>query len=295
VGCSGTLTVFEKVYLQLCGGTTWSLYTTTANHVINGCAIDANYVDIPAGSGCSCYNYMIEVYRVGQNVPDFTLDPTNYPSVLANHNEELYLQDECSLATATIYDAWWTYQVDTDGDGCWEAPASTGYHLNWDPDVSVGGTCTLSVFEKVYIRQCGSASWSLWNTTASHVITGLSIANQQYIDMPAGLDCTCFEYKIEVYRTGQVTPDYTRDPTNDLDLANHREEALNRPPLTITRAGSNVVLCWPTNFIGFTLQSASALPPVTWGGVAPPPVIVGNQYMVTNTIGSSSKFYHLIK
>jgi hypothetical protein len=267
---------------------------TTANHVITGCGIDAIRVDFPGGSGCSCYNYKIEVYRAGQAVPDFTLDPTNYPSVLANHYEELYLQDECSLSTATIFDAWWSYQVDTDGDNCWEAPAPTGYHLNWDPDVSLGGTCTLSVFEKVYLRLCGSATWSHFTTTASHTITGLSIADQQFINMPAGFDCSCYEYKIEVYRTGQAAPDNARDPLSDLDLANHREEALNpRPRLTITRAGSNVVLSWPSSYIGFALQSASALPPVSWSPVAPAPVIVGGQWNVTNAIGSKT-YYRLV-
>ena len=294
VGCYGSLTVFEKVYYQTCGSGNWNLSTTTTNHVISGCPVDLNYVDIPAASGCACYNYMIEIYRAGQLVPDQTLSPTNYAPVLANHREELYLQDECSLATATVFDAWWSYQVDTDGDSCWEPTAPSGYHLNWDPDVSLGGICTLSVYEKVYLRQCGSAIWSLFTTNASHTITGLSIADQQFITMPAGPSCACYEYKIEVYRTGQVAPDYTRDPTNDLDLANHHEEALGpRPPLTITRAGNNVVISWPVTFTGFTLQSASALPPGTWSPVGPAPVIVGSQWNVTNAIGSKT-YYRLV-
>lgn len=294
VGCGGSLTVFEKVYSQTCGAAAWNLLQTTANHVISGCPVDLNNVYIPTAGGCVCKNYMIEIYRAGQAVPDYALSPTNLPSVLANHNEELYLQDECSLATATIADAWWSYQVDTDGDNCWEATAPSGFHLNWNPDVSVGGTCTLSVFEKVYLRLCGSPTWSPWTTTAPHTITGLSAGDQQFIIMPAGSACSCYDYKIEVYRAGRALPDYTRDPTNDPDLANHLEEALRpSPTLTITPAGSDVVLSWPSTYIGFTLQSASALPPGGWTPVVPAPVIVGSQWNVTNAIGDQI-FYRLV-
>lgn len=295
VGCNGTLTVFEKVYLQFCGSTTWNLWVTTANHAITGCAVDATYVDFSGSPSCTCFAYKIEVYRAGQSVPDFTLDPINYPSVLANNRQEVYSEDEC---LATINDAWWTYQADNDGDGCWEPlDANSSFRLNWNPNV-VNCSGSISVFEKVYFRICGAANWSIWTTTASHLITGLSIADQQFINMPAGADCRCYEYKIEIYRVGQASPDYTRDPSNDADLANHQEEALTpitRPRLSIMQVSDKVVLSWPTSFTGFTLQSLAALPPGTWTTVTPAPVIVGNQYMVTNTIGSSPKFYHLFK
>ena len=293
-GCGGALTVFEKVYAQACGTGGWTLLTTTSNHVINGCLVDASYVDIPAGSNCACVNYLIEVYRAGETLPDFALGPTNYPFVLANHSEEPYLLDECSLATATLRDAWWTYAVDTDGNNCWEATAPTGFHLNWDTDVSVGGNCTLSVFEKIYFRTCGNPTWSLLTNTPTHAITGGGPADQQFINVPPGTGCTCREYLIEAYRSGQPTPDSTRDPGNDPDLASHSEEALNHPSLTITLAGTNLVLAWPATFVGFTLQSASAIPLGSWATVAPAPVISGSQWVVTNAI-TSRTFYRLIK
>jgi uncharacterized repeat protein (TIGR03803 family) len=66
------------------------------------------------------------------------------------------------------------------------------------------------------------------------------------------------------------------------------------PQLTITPAGANVILTWPTNFTGFTLQSTTKLgPPVVWTPVSPGPVIVNGQNTVTNPITGTQQFYRL--
>ena len=296
VNCDGSLSVFETVYLRNCGTTNWSLWRTNVVHTITGTSTaDQQYMDIPAGASCACYDYKIEICRSGQTVPDYSRDQSN-DSDLANHHEETLVQDDCSLSTATIFDAWWSYQTDNDGDGCWEPlDTNNSFRLNWDPDV-VGCHGSISVFEKVYCRAAGTADWTLFTSTAPHLITGASPADQQYVAMPTGLRCSSWDYRIEIYRNGQVTPDYARDPSNDVDLANHKEEALALPRLNIVRASDGVVLFWPTNFGGFTLESAPELrPPGLWTLVDPPPVIVGDQFRVTNTIGASNRFYLLTK
>ena len=59
------------------------------------------------------------------------------------------------------------------------------------------------------------------------------------------------------------------------------------PQLTIIRFGTKVVLTWPTNAAGFTLQSTSNLvSPVLWTAVA-------GQNTVTNPISGTQKFYRL--
>jgi uncharacterized repeat protein (TIGR03803 family) len=66
------------------------------------------------------------------------------------------------------------------------------------------------------------------------------------------------------------------------------------PPLTIIRAGASVVLTWPTNFTGFTLQSATNLvSPTVWSNVSPSAVVVNTNNAVTNAIFSTGKFYRL--
>lgn len=66
------------------------------------------------------------------------------------------------------------------------------------------------------------------------------------------------------------------------------------PQLTITPAGPNVVLAWPTNTTGFTLQSATNLvPPAVWTTVSSTPVVVNGLNTVTNPISGTHQFYRL--
>jgi uncharacterized repeat protein (TIGR03803 family) len=66
------------------------------------------------------------------------------------------------------------------------------------------------------------------------------------------------------------------------------------PTLTIVPSGTNVVLTWPTNAAGFTLQSATNLVSTTvWTNVSPAAVVVNGQYAVTNPVSGTNKFYRL--
>lgn len=73
--------------------------------------------------------------------------------------------------------------------------------------------------------------------------------------------------------------------------------ALTLPPppsLAITLVGSNVVLTWPTNAVGFLLQSTTNLgSPLGWQNVSSSPVIVNLQNTVTNSISGKQIFYRL--
>ena len=66
------------------------------------------------------------------------------------------------------------------------------------------------------------------------------------------------------------------------------------PQLTIAPSGTNVILAWPTNAAGFTLESTTNLvSPAIWITNAPPPVVVGTNNAVTNGISGTRKFYRL--
>ena len=66
------------------------------------------------------------------------------------------------------------------------------------------------------------------------------------------------------------------------------------PQLAITRSAANMIVTWPTNAIGFALQSATNLvSPVVWSTVSPAPVIVNGQNTVTNPISGTREFYRL--
>jgi uncharacterized repeat protein (TIGR03803 family) len=73
------------------------------------------------------------------------------------------------------------------------------------------------------------------------------------------------------------------------------------PQLTITPAGTDVILSWPTNFAGFdyagyVLQSTTNLAfPTAWITNSPSPFVIGAQNVVTNPISGAQQFYRLIR
>jgi hypothetical protein len=70
--------------------------------------------------------------------------------------------------------------------------------------------------------------------------------------------------------------------------------SLPLPQLTIIRSVANVILRWPTNGAGFTLQSTTNLvSPAVWSTVSPAPVVVNGQNAVTNPVSGTKKFYRL--
>jgi hypothetical protein len=67
-----------------------------------------------------------------------------------------------------------------------------------------------------------------------------------------------------------------------------------QPQLTIIPSGANVILTWPTNAAGFTLQSTTNLvAPAVWSIVSPGPIVIGGQNAVVNPISGTQKFYRL--
>ena len=65
------------------------------------------------------------------------------------------------------------------------------------------------------------------------------------------------------------------------------------PQLTIIPSAPNIVLTWPTNFTGFTLQSTTNLASPIWTTNLPAPVMVNGQYTVTNSISGAQQFFRL--
>jgi uncharacterized repeat protein (TIGR03803 family) len=66
------------------------------------------------------------------------------------------------------------------------------------------------------------------------------------------------------------------------------------PQLTIIPSGANVILTWPTNVAGFTLQSTTNLvSPAVWTTVSPGPVVVNGVNAVSNPISAKQNFYRL--
>jgi sugar lactone lactonase YvrE len=78
-----------------------------------------------------------------------------------------------------------------------------------------------------------------------------------------------------------------------------RKGFLPQPQLTILLSGvppSGIVLTWPTNAVGFTLQCTTNLAsPVVWSTNSPAPVVIGDQNVVTNPITGPQQFFRLVQ
>lgn len=66
------------------------------------------------------------------------------------------------------------------------------------------------------------------------------------------------------------------------------------PQLTIIPSGPYVILTWPTNYSGFTLQSTTNLgSSPLWSPVSAKPGVIGGENVVINLISGTQQFYRL--
>jgi predicted metalloprotease len=168
-----------------------------------GDSTQTRYFDIPYDAAFGSYDVAWGLWEtIGSGSPWDMLQKDNQFNV---------------IPTATIYDAWWSNGVDQDGDGYVRSA-----RLNWDSDV-VGCSGSLTVYEKIYWRVTGNSTWNLLTTTSPHTITNCLSSDSQYRDIDGGSHNE-YDWKIEVYRSGQSSPDYSRDPSNDSDLSAYEME-----------------------------------------------------------------------
>ena len=74
--------------------------------------------------------------------------------------------------------------------------------------------------------------------------------------------------------------------------AGRPEESL--PELSLSRAGSNSVLQWPTNFSGYTLQWSTS-PAGAWTDLTSSPSNSGSCFAYTNTTSAAQGYYRLMR
>ena len=81
-----------------------------------------------------------------------------------------------------------------------------------------------------------------------------------------------------------------------VDNVSVAEVAATPVSLTLRPSGNEMILSWPADAVGFTLQSTLDLtPPVTWNEVTNPPAVLGGQFTVTNPASSGAQFFRLRK
>ena len=133
----------------------------------------------------------------------------------------------------------------------------------------------------------GSAFRVLHSFTATHAQVPSGFQTNSDGTTPNGL---CLAGNT-LYGTAQSGGDHADGTVFSISLA-----APSLPRLAITGAPGSVILTWPTNAAGFTLQSTTNIAsPVAWANASPAPVIVNDQYTVTNSVLNARQYYRLIQ
>jgi hypothetical protein len=101
---------------------------------------------------------------------------------------------------------------------------------------------------------------------------------------------------------GQLGSVFRPEPIDDLEgfppletqALVTRITPVGRPILEIRRAGVNVLLSWPTNYAGFSLEASASLGIVApWKSVPGEPVVLGNQNAVVQAAAGAPRFFRL--
>lgn len=72
-------------------------------------------------------------------------------------------------------------------------------------------------------------------------------------------------------------------------------QAMPAPKLFLSQQANQLILSWPTNAVGYQLESTSTLLPNSWTTDPATPINIGSNYMVTNALSTPSKFFRLKK
>jgi len=144
--------------------------------------------------------------------------------------------------------------------------------------VALGGTNTLVTGQGTYkvggevaLQQELSLYLQVGGETVEHFDSGLVPVTTQFPDI-----------KVTISIHGQVCFDTVF------------EVSASPVHLMMMPRGANVILTWPTNASGLTLQSTRNLGSLAvWTSNSPAPVVVNGQFVVTNLISGPQQFFRL--
>ncbi|MDB6017216.1 MAG: hypothetical protein JWR19_1705 [Pedosphaera sp.] len=104
---------------------------------------------------------------------------------------------------------------------------------------------------------------------------------------------------VTITNTGTITVRASQAGNANYNPAPNVDQAFTvypPPIINFTPSGQNLLITWPTNVAGYTLDTiTNIMPPVSWTPALPTPVIVNGQYTYTNTPAAGNRFYRLRK
>ena len=210
---SGSASISVQVFIRPEGATSWPMspFYESSCYTITGNDVEDHWVSLTGSSTCHGYEFMISVLRCGQVASVATRGPAE--------DTDLNNQTWEEPPAYTIFNAWWTNQVNGDGDACIESA-----RLHWDADVAYGSR---NVKAGVFVKDAGASEWIYIEETACYWIYG-SAADDQWIQITGGGPCDAYDFKIELYPCAGGALLTEEGPAGDVDL---NDESWEWPPL----------------------------------------------------------------
>ena len=183
-----------------------------------------------------------------------------------------------NTGTAALNSFW--YGWTTSGDNLPSAPSSAANSLGWGNEVS-GDSIMWVNSSGTALAPGASATFTFVSGSSPSALTappsGASVAYAGGIDFSQGKAGDS---------TAAFSPTLVYGPPVLAMTVN--------PGGSVTQAPNSIILAWPTNNAGFTLQSTTILLPLTiWTTVSNAPVVVNGQYTVTNINSGAQQFFRL--
>jgi hypothetical protein len=193
-----------------------------------------------------------------------------HPPISSGATAPLAGWDFETMTTTTNEDSVNHYLFDVAGDATF-----TGT-LVWERQADETGINNLALF--------------LYNATNGVLLSSSvsSVDNVQHLYLPY---LPSGEYDLEVIKYG--SPSQSVTPSETCALA-FQFLPISQPSLTVTPAGTNLVITWPSSPTLFILQqSASLTPPVSWSNVSATEWITNTTVWVSLNASKAANFYRL--
>ena len=119
------------------------------------------------------------------------------------------------------------------------------------------------------------------------------LGNQVIDSYNSSFTTTITNLSVGTYKIGAVAYDNMYNiATNSITV---NVAAPTPPKLTATQAGNQFIISWPTNnSTGLSLKGSARLGSGTsWSAAGSTPVLVGNQWVATNSISAAAQFFRL--
>jgi hypothetical protein len=184
-----------------------------------------------------------------------------------------------NTGTNALNSFWYAWTID--GDNLPSDPTNAANSLGWGNELS-GNSIMWINSSGTALAPGASATFTFVSSSPPSVITappsGESVAYVGGIDFSQGAPGDS---------TAAFSPTLVSVPPPALGVTAN-------PAGSTAAAANSIVLGWPTNDIGFTLQSTTNLfAPLGWAIVTNAPVIVNGKFSVTNVISGGQQFFRL--